>query len=122
MQEISKNKKWYYTSNYDFKPVDFIDNSENCLIISDFTLPPFYNGITEFLMVANAVESENVDILRTTPDNPDIKEMINKNSYSDIYVIDASEQLLNNLEAQFGDRLIQINDPELYNPFFRIDL
>ena len=74
------------------------------------------------MMVANAIESENVDILRTTPDNPDITEMINKNGYSDIYVIYASEELLNNLKAQFGDRLTQIDEPESLNPVYQIKL
>ena len=74
------------------------------------------------MMVANAIESENVDILRTTPDNPDITEMINKNGYSDIYVIYASEELLNNLKAQFGDQLAQIDKQETYNPVYHIEL
>lgn len=121
IQKVSQNKTWYYMPMYDFKPVDYIANSENCLVISDFT-SPLGNGITAFLMVANAIESENVDVLRTTPDNPDIKEQVGENDYSDIYVIYASEELLKNLEAQFGEQITQIDDPELYNPFYQIDL
>jgi len=74
MQEISRNKNGI-TPNYDFKPVDYIDNPESCLVVSDFTTSRG-NGITAFLMVANAIESENVEILRTTPDNPAIKEAL----------------------------------------------
>ena len=121
MWKISQNKKWYYTPNYDFKPVDYIVNSESCLVISDFTTSRG-NNISYFLMIANAIKSENVDMLHTTPENPDIKELINKNIYSDIFIIYASKVLLNNLEEQFGDRFTQIIDPELYNPFYRIEL
>ena len=121
MQEISKSKTWAYHPSYDFKPVDYMTDSENFLIISDF-ITPFDNGITAFLMIANAIESENVEVLRTTPDNPDIKEMANGKNYSDIFVIYASKQLLYNLKAQFGDRLTRIDDPELYNRFYHIHL
>lgn len=47
--------------------------------------------------------------------------MINEKNYSDIFVIYASEGLLNNLKAQFGHQFTQIKDPELYNPFYRIE-
>ncbi|HMC00433.1 MAG TPA: hypothetical protein VKN14_05285 [Flavobacteriaceae bacterium] len=48
--------------------------------------------------------------------------MVNENGYSDIFIIYVSEQLLNNLEVQFGDRLTRIDDPELYNPFYKVHL
>ena len=121
MQKLSQNKRWML-SLHNCKSVDYIDKSENCLVVSDFTRPSGQHSITAFLMEANAIESENVDVLRTTPGNPDIKEMINENSYSDVFVIYASEQLLKNLRTQFGDRLKKIEDPELYNPVYKIDL
>ena len=121
MQKVSQNKKWYFNLQ-DFKPVDYLDKFDNYLVVSDIGSPFGEHPIKAFLMVANAIESENVDILRTTPDNPDIKEMISENSYSDVFVIYASEQLLKNLRAQFGDRLTQIDDPEFYNPVYKIVL
>jgi len=121
MQKLSQNKRWlYYTHNC--KSVYYIDKSKNCLIVSDFTRRNSQHSIKAFLEDANAIESEKVDILRTTPGNPDIKEMINENRYSDVYVIYASEQLLKNLRAQFGKRLTQIEDPELYSPVYQIEL
>jgi len=121
MHKLSQNKRWYY-GEHDAKPVDYINNSENYLVVSDFTTTSFGHSIEDFLMVVYAIQSENVDILRSTPENPDIKEMINENIYSDVFVIYASEQLLNNLKAQFGDRLIQIDEPGSYSPVFKIEL
>lgn len=123
MQKLSQNKRWLLSKTvHNCKSVDYIDKSENCLVVSDFTRLTGQQSISAFLMEANAIESEKVDILRISPGNPDIKEMINQNNYSEIFVIYASEQLLKNLRAQYGDQLTQIEDPELYNPVYKIDL
>ena len=121
MQKLSQNKRWL-SNLQDFKPVDYFDKSDNYLIVSDFTSSFGGHTIKAFLMVANAIESENVDILRTTPGNPDIKEMINENNYSCVYVLYASKRLLKNLGAQFGDQLAQIDKTESYNPVYKIEL
>ncbi len=117
---ISQSKTWDIYKIYDFAPVKQIENSANCLLISDFTTPA-NNGITAFLMVINEIETGNVDILYTLPDNPNIKNETIQNKYSSIYVFYASEQLLDNLKSQFEDQLIQIKSPELYNPFWEIN-
>ena len=121
MQKLSWNKSWYYYV-HNCKPVDYIANSDNYLIVTDFTSPLGNQNIGDILMLVNAIESENVDILRTTPDNPDIKELINDNSYSDVYVIYASKQLLKNLGAQFGDQVTQIDGPKSYSPVYQIKI
>ena len=71
-------------------------------------------------MITEAINSRDVDIYRTSPDNNAISHEINKRSYQSIYVYYASDQLIKNLEHQFGDNLIQIEDPELYNQFWQI--
>lgn len=119
--QTSQSKNWYIHPAYDFTPIHYIENAEECLLVTDFESPN-NNGITAFLMVANEIQYGDIDILRTTSDNPAIEELIYEKSYSDIYVIYASEQLLENLSEQFGDRLTQIDDPDLYNPFWRIKL
>jgi uncharacterized membrane protein len=117
---ISKDNTWDYFFTYDFTPVRFLDSSEKCLLISDFTSPSD-QGITAFLMIASAISSEDVDVYRTSPDNTEISNEINKHSYTDIYVYYASEQLIQNLRLQYGENLIQVNDPELYNDFWKIN-
>ncbi len=116
---ISQSKTWDIYPHYDFAPVKYIENTESCLLISDFTTP-MKNGITAFLMVINEIKTENVDILYTSPDNPKIKSEIMENKYSEIFVFYASEQLLDNLKLQFENQLVQIESPELYNPFWQI--
>lgn len=116
---VSQKKTYNYFPVYDFNPIKYFNNSENCLVISDFKTPR-NQEITAFLMVANAIDSENVDILRTTPNNIDIKQTLDKNIYSDIFIIYASDELLKNLKTQFGEKLMQIDDPELYNPVYQI--
>jgi uncharacterized membrane protein len=116
---ISHDKTWDYYFTWDFTPIKYLEDSEKCLLITDFTTPDD-QGITAFLMIANAVKSGNVDVYRTSPDNNEIIDEINKRSYTDIYVYHASEQLIDNLKLQFGENLIQIDDPELFNPFWQI--
>lgn len=116
---ISQDNTWDYHFTMDFAPLKYLEGSGKCLLISDFTTPSD-QGITEFLIITNAVDSEDVDVYRASPDNTGIINVINKHSYTDIYVYFVSEQLLQNLKVQFGENLIQIDDPELYNQFWQI--
>jgi hypothetical protein len=116
---ISQDNTWDYDFTMDFTPIKYLDSSEKCLLISDFTSPAD-QGITAFLMIVNAISTEDVDVFRTSPDNIKISNEINKHSYADIYVYYASEQLIENLKLQYGENLIQVDDPELYNKFWKI--
>ncbi|MCA1758510.1 MAG: glycosyltransferase family 39 protein, partial [Bacteroidales bacterium] len=118
---ISQSKTWDIYPVYDFAPLKYIENSASCLLISDFTTP-VNNGVTAFLMVINEIETENVDILYTLPDNLNIKTDLIQNKFDAIFVLYASEQLLENLKSQFEDQLTQIESPELYNPFWQIKI
>ncbi len=109
---ISRDRTWYIHPLYDFTPVHYIDESAHCLLISDFN-SGMNNGITAFDMIANAIGSDNVEVLRTTPDNLGIKDLIDRDSYADIYVIYASKPLVENLQSQFGERFKQIEDPDM---------
>ncbi len=117
---ISQSRNWDIYPHYDFAPAQYVDNSERCLIISDFTTPQ-NNSITAFLMIVNEIQNENVDILYTLPDNPAIKSEIIKNNYAATYVLYPSEQLLINLKSQFDNQLTQLQSKELYNPFWQIE-
>jgi len=119
MLNISQDLTWDYYFQWDFTPLKYLEDSENCLLITDFASPDD-QGITAFLMIANAVNSRNVDVYRTSPENNKIRDEIKKHSYTDIYVHYASEQLIDNLKLQFGDKLIQFDDPELFNQLWKI--
>jgi hypothetical protein len=116
---ISQDKTWDYYFQWDFTPLKYLEDSENCLLITDFASPDD-QGITAFLMITNAVSSRNVDVYRTSPDNNKIRDEIEKHSYTNIYIHYASEQLIDNLKLQFGDNLIQFDDPELFNQLWKI--
>jgi uncharacterized membrane protein len=117
---ISQSKNWGLSPTFDFSPVRYIENAERCLLISDFTAPGKRIGVTMFLMIINEIKTKNVDILYTSPDDQQIESKITKNKYTAIYVLYASEKLLDNLKSQFENQLIQIESPELYYPFWQI--
>lgn len=119
--KITQNKNWNLYPIYDFTPANYINNIERYLIISDFTTP-MNNGITAFLMLANEIKTNNVDILYVSPDNQrTIKEIIG-NNYSEILVLYASEKLLGNLKSQFANQVIQFENQEFYNPVWHITI
>ncbi|MGW8314841.1 MAG: glycosyltransferase family 39 protein, partial [Bacteroidales bacterium] len=100
---ISQDRRWYYHPLIDFTPVHYIEESPHALLISDFKTPQ-NQGITAFNMMTNSIVSDNVDILRTTTDNQGIKDLIDKSTYADVYVILSSKALVENLKSQFGER------------------
>lgn len=106
---ISKYRYWYLGGNWQ---QEFADNAtllsvaKRPLMITDFV---WNNNPGEGRMHSMEVlvdcTSDSIDILRVTPDIRQIDSLIPTMRYSDIFVIYASDALLNNLEKQFGDRM-----------------
>ena len=65
--------------------------------------------LEEFLrpleLTANECKSDNIYILRASPDIENASEIIANKSYSDIYVTYASNELVDNIKSQFGERM-----------------
>ncbi len=122
---ISKYRYWYLGGNWQQEFVDnaeLLSNAKQPLVISDF----MWNNISSegrMHIMESLVDctSDNVDVLRVTPDVQQIDSIIPANHYSDIYVIYASSQLLENLRNQFGERM-EILPGRVGPPRWKIDL
>jgi uncharacterized membrane protein len=75
-----------------------ISNAAHPLVITDFN----HSEFTNLLVLINAVKGNNMDILYCKESIPDIKEKVKAKGYSDIFVVDASDTLVQHLKAQFG--------------------
>jgi hypothetical protein len=63
----------------------------------------------DFIIVMLECNSENIDILRASPDIYNVEKMTNHKDYSDIYVFHASDELIRNLKSQFGEKMDSLN-------------
>ena len=84
-----------------------ISKDHKPLLITDFS---HWMGLNGFFELVIQCKSNNVDILRASPDVQKIKQLIEKKGYSDIYVVQASDVLVKNLKVQFGERMVPIKD------------
>jgi uncharacterized membrane protein len=108
---------FYMADNYahnmyqsDINNSALLSRSDNSLLISDMkTL--FQGGgsvaasIPSILAFTNACKSDKIDILRVKPDIQNIKEYFDSTAYNHIYVLNASQKLINNLKSQFGEKM-----------------
>ncbi len=72
------------------------------LLISDFKTVHCEGDAAGIMAFTNECKSDNIDILRVTPDIKDITSCFESKKYSDIFVLHASEALINNLKYQQG--------------------
>jgi uncharacterized membrane protein len=83
-----------------------LSRSDSSLLISDMkTLFQSSTGAPSILTFTNAVKSDKVDILRVKPDIQNIKEYFDSTAYNHIYVLNASQKLINNLKSQLGEKM-----------------
>ena len=101
---ISKSRHWHmgFPQEIYIKDAAFISRAAKPLLITDFS----YNiGMIDFMVVMKECTSENIDILRASPNIKNIDEKLGDSIYSDIYVFHSSDQLIENLKTQFEDRM-----------------
>jgi uncharacterized membrane protein len=74
------------------------------LLITDLSYPPGM-GLGVLMTILSECTSENIDVLCVSPDIKNVKEKIPEKKYSEIYVIHWSEELVQNLQSQFGEKM-----------------
>jgi hypothetical protein len=122
---ISKYRYWYLGGDWEQEFVDnavLLSTAEKPLMITDFIrLNSPWDGPMHSMEVLANCSSEKIDVLRVSPDIQEIETMIPDNIYTDIFVIYASDELLENLKNQFGERL-EILPGELGPPRWKVNL
>lgn len=112
--EISKHKYWYLGGEWVLEFVDnaeLLSNSEKALVITDFTRDDNpWTGPTLTMQVLMNCSSEEIDVLKISPDHSSIEALIPDSAYSDIFVLYPSSGLVENLYSQFGDRMQMLED------------
>ena len=107
---ISKHRYWYLGGNWQR---EFVDNAlqlsaaKRPLMITDFTWNNSpVEGEMHVMEVMVDCTNDSIDVLRVSPDIQQIDSLITPGKYSDIYVMYASDQLSENLQSQFGKRMV----------------
>ncbi|MBN2261186.1 MAG: glycosyltransferase family 39 protein [Clostridiales bacterium] len=77
-------------------------NDAKPLLITDLSN---WQGINGFYGLITQCESQNIDILRASPDIENVEELIEDKDYSDLYVMYASAELMENLKGQFKEKM-----------------
>ncbi|MBN1118811.1 MAG: glycosyltransferase family 39 protein [Bacteroidales bacterium] len=106
---ISKYPYWYLGGEWE---KEFVDNAEllskakKPLMVTDFMrLNSPWDGPMHSMEVLANCSSDEIDVLRVSANRSEIDKIIPDNTYSDVFVIYASDELLENLQKQFGDRM-----------------
>lgn len=87
---------------------NFISRAEFPLIVTNGNNPHFFWG--EFLSLLNACESESIDILYADENIENVNEIISGNGYSNVYIVMVSNDLQKNLETQFDNKMIAVEN------------
>jgi len=91
-----------YSVMANYKIGEIISKTDNTLIITDFK---YFGGIGGFLEVMAKCNTDNINILYSSPDNTKIKEQVYSKDYSNVFVIHASKELIQNIKSQFGENV-----------------
>jgi hypothetical protein len=108
MFSISKARHWFIGKKMDLYIEDahLFSQAQKPLLISDYA---FNGGMIDFMVVMLDCNSDNIDILRASPDIDNVEKMISHKDYSDIYVFHGSDELVENLKSQFGEKMDSLN-------------
>jgi len=108
MLSISEARHWFLGKKMDYYIEDarLFSNAQKPLLITDYA---FNYGMVNFMVVILDCHSANIDILRASPDIDNVEKMINYKDYSDIYVFHASNELIENLKSQYGEKIDTLN-------------
>jgi len=119
----SRDRFWgtHYFCKANVEEAQMFSNDRKPLLITDFSFP-LELRLGGLLTVLNECTSENIDILRASPDIKNAKEKIPEKEYSEIYVVHASEELIQNLKLQFGEKMdsLRLQDQSWFK-FWQID-
>ncbi len=119
---ISKTRHWFLGGNVQqqvyIEDANFISKAPKPLLITDYS---FRLGMVDFMVVLNECKSENVDILRASPDIKNVEEILRDKNYSDIYIIHASPKLVQNLKSQFNEKMDSLEIKGI-SPIWKINL
>jgi uncharacterized membrane protein len=104
IMKISHKKCWYTRDdcNIAVEDAQLISGASRPLVITDFS---YYCGMGDFIVVLTECTSDSIDILYASPDIKDVRGLIGERKYSDIYVVHASNELVQNLKSQFGEKM-----------------
>lgn len=123
MYTIAQEKYWYLGGDWEQEFVDnshTLDVSSKALVITDCVrLQNPWCGPMHTMEVLVNCASDSIDVLRISTKKQHITTMIPSQTYSDIYVMYASDELLENLKTQFGDTL-QMIERKQGPPLWRI--
>ena len=100
----------YVATNYqsDIRNSALISRSDNSLLISDMKALFLGGDAASILAFTNACKSDKIDILRVNPDVKNIREYFDSTAYKQIFVLNASQKLINNLKSQLGGKMDSI--------------
>jgi uncharacterized membrane protein len=102
---ISRDRFWgMHWCKANVEEAQLFSSDSKPLLITDFSFP-LGLGLGGLMTVLNECESENIDILRASPDIDNLSEKIPEKEYSEIYVVHASDELVQNLKIQFGEKM-----------------
>jgi uncharacterized membrane protein len=102
---ISKYRYWYhggYWQQVYIEDARLFSKAEKPLLITDYS---FRIGMVDFMVVINECDSDNIDILRVSSDIENVEEILIDKNYSEIYITQASNELVENLKSRFGEKM-----------------
>jgi hypothetical protein len=101
---LSKDRCRNVDTNCEVKTelAQILSNDERPLIITDFQKE---YGMAGFFALIAECESDRIDILYASPDIENMTEKFHQNDYSNIYIMYASDKLVQNLTTQFGEKI-----------------
>ena len=102
---ISNRRYWYLGGDWQqvfIEDARLFSNSTQPLVVTDFKP---WMGLNWAMVVFGDCDSDSIDILRGSAIDDNLKERIPMENYSDIYVFQATDELVENLKLQFGERM-----------------
>lgn len=93
---------------------------KNPLLISDLKKVHYDYNAGGILAFFNECKSDQIDVLRVKSDIKNIAGYFNAGNYSDIVVLGASDELVANLQTQFGRQMVPFGNKS--SPRWKIDL
>ncbi len=120
MHSISEVRYWFLGRKWDVYIEDarLFSNAQKPLLITDYG---FRHGMIDFMIVMLECQSENIDILRVSPDIDNVEKMINYKDYSGIYVFHGSDKLIVNMRSQFGEKMDSLKVEDA-SPIWKINI
>jgi uncharacterized membrane protein len=102
--KIGSDKCWYTRPDCpaNIEEAQHISHARRALLITDFS----GFGFANFLAILKESKTKNADIIYIRGLIPDIKRKAGGKAYSDIYVMQASENLAQGLKIQFGKKMV----------------